>query len=81
MLIDLLRICSRRMVFKGNCLKDTPADMVEDIARPEDLLEDMEIVNISIDICEKTCLRTWPEARDAGRTRSKRKRRRFGQIA
>ena len=40
------------MVFKGNCLKDTPEDMAEDMARPEDMVEDMKIVDFSIDVCK-----------------------------
>ena len=33
----------------------------------EDMVEDMEIVNISLDMCKKTCLRTrsGPRTRDA----------------
>ncbi len=38
LLIDLMRICLRTWFSNGNCLKDTP----EDMARPEDTVEDME---------------------------------------
>ncbi len=54
------------MTFFGDLQRETVEGMVKDTARPEDMVEDMEIVNISSDVCKKalktclrTCLRTW----------------------